>query len=74
MDAENTALNDRSNAEVVEDIELLAPWRNISIFFQVLIVKPVDLAYLCCFVIASKQRDVCWVFDLKAHQKLEGFD
>ncbi len=54
MNAKDLAFNDRTNTEVVEYVHAVLPGISISIFSDVLVVKPIDLGNLSCFVITSQ--------------------
>ena len=71
MDAEDLALNDGSDAEVVEDVSAILPGISIAVFSDSLVVEAVGGRNLSRFVVTAKQGNPVWVLELQAHQILE---
>jgi hypothetical protein len=74
VNAEDLALNDSSDTEIVEYFSAVLPWVSVSVLSNGLIVESIDSSDLSCFVISSKESDMSWVFQLEAEQELECFD
>ena len=53
MDAEDFALNDSTDAEVVEDLGAVLPWVGVAILAQSLLVEAVDGGDTTRLVVAS---------------------
>ena len=71
MDAENLALDNSSNTEIVENLSAVLPWVGISILSNGLIVETIYGCDLSGLMVTSQESDVSWVLQLEAEQKLE---
>jgi hypothetical protein len=71
MYAENSAFNDSSDAEVIENFSAVLPGVCITILSNGLIVKAVSRRNLSRFMVSSEERDTVWIFKFQAHQVLE---
>lgn len=65
MNAEDFPVDDRREAEIVEDLGAVAPDGDRAVLSQALIVEAVDLCDLTGFVISSDQRDAVGIADLE---------
>lgn len=74
MDAENFALDNGSDAEIVEDFGAVLPWVGVAVLSDGLVVEAVDGGDLTSLVIASQQGNVGWVLHLETEQQLECLD
>lgn len=66
MDAEYLALDDSSDAQVVEHFCAIFPWVGISVLSDSLVVEAVDSGNLSCFMVSSEQSNVCGVLKFEA--------
>ena len=73
MNTENFAIDNSSDAEVVEDFSAVFPGIGVSVLSNGLIVEAIDGGDLSGLVITSKERDVTWVFHFEAEEELECF-
>jgi len=73
VDAEDLALDDGTDTEVVEDLTAVLPGVDITVLAHGLFVETVDRGDAACLVIASKKGDAVGVLELEAEEKLEGF-
>lgn len=74
VDTEHFALDNGSDSKVIKDFSAVFPGVGIAVLSDCLIVEPVDRRDLPRLVVASQQRDVCWVLHLEAEEQLEGLD
>lgn len=74
MDAKDLALDDRADAQIIENVHAVLPRVGVPVLADVFIVKPIDLRNLSCFVVASQKGDVARVPDLQTHEELKGFN
>jgi hypothetical protein len=74
MEAENVALDDCGQREVVEERSKVLPDISISILPKTLVIKSVNLCDLLALVVSSKDSDSVWVSDLKCDQQGNGLD
>ena len=73
VDAEDLALDDGTDTEVVEDLTAVLPGVDVAVLAHGLFVETVDRGDAACLVIASKERDAVGILELEAEEKLEGF-
>ena len=74
MDAENLALNDRADSEVVEDLSAVLPGVGVSVLPDGFIIEAVDGSDLASLVVASEESDMGRILKLEAEEQLEGLD
>lgn len=74
MDAEDLALNDSTNAEVIENLSAVLPGVDVTILAHSLLIKTVDAGDAASLVITTEKCDAVGVLQLEAKEKLEGLD
>jgi hypothetical protein len=74
MDAENLALYNSSNTQVIEDLSAIFPRIGIAILSDGFIVEAINSGDLSGFVVSSKEGDVGRVLKFETEEQLEGFD
>lgn len=70
MHAEDLAIDDGREAEIVEDFGAVAPDRNWAVLSQALVIEAVDLGDLTRLMVAADERDAIGIADLKKITKL----
>ena len=73
VDAEDLALDKRTDAQVIEDIRAILPWVRVAILPDGLVIEPIDCGNLSGLMVASQQSDMRGVLQLQTEQQLEGF-
>ena len=73
MNAEDLALDDGTDSEVVEDFTAVLPGVDIAVLTHCLLIEAVDRGDTARLMIASQERDAVGVLELEAEEKLEGF-
>jgi hypothetical protein len=74
VDAENFALDDGANSEVVEHFCAVFPAVSVAILADGFVVEAVDSCDLARFVVTAQQRDAAWVLELQTKEQLESLD
>lgn len=70
MHAEDLAIDDGREAEIVEDFGAVAPDRNWAVLSQALVIEAVDLGDLTRLMVAADERDAIGIADLKKITRL----
>ena len=74
MDAEDLALNDGSDSEIIEDLGAVFPWVSVSVLSNGLIVESVHCCDLSSFVISSQNCYSISPSDFYRDKKSHTFD
>ncbi len=74
MDAKYLSLDEGCKREVVEGIIEVIPNVMVAIFFSYLVIEAVYIGDIPGLVVASKQHNHIWIFDLVKEEKENGFD
>jgi hypothetical protein len=74
VNAEDAAVNERAEREVVEDLAAPAPDVRRAELAHALIIKAVHLRDLPTLVVPADERDPVWVPDLEREEEQEGLD
>ena len=74
VNTEDLALDDSTNAEVVENFGAIFPRIGISVLSNGLIIETVYGGDLSGLMVASEEGDVRWVLEFKAQKELEGLN
>jgi len=72
--AEDLAVDDGRQTDVVEDFGAVLPDRDGAVLAQALVVEAVDLRDLARFVVAADERDAVRVADFEREEEKERFD
>jgi len=74
MDAENAAVDDGAQREIVKDFATPAPHVAATILALTLVVESVHLRDLSRLVVPADERDAIWISHFKRQEEKEGFD
>lgn len=74
MDAEDFALDDGSNAQVVENVGAVLPGVHVSVLAHGFLVEAVDRGDASCLVVTTQQGDALRVLQLEAKEQLESLN
>lgn len=74
VDAEDLALNDSGNAEIIEHFSAVSPWVWVTILAHGLFVETVDGGDSTSLVVSSQESDAVGILKLEAEEELEGLD
>lgn len=74
MHAENAAVNDGAQREIIEDFATPAPHVATAVFALTLVVKSVHLGDLPRLVVPADERDAIWISHFERQEEEEGFD
>lgn len=74
MDAENAAVDDGAQREIVKDFATPAPHVAAAVLALTLVVKSVHLRDLSRLVVPADERDAIWISHFERQEEQEGFD
>jgi hypothetical protein len=74
VDAENAAVDNGAQREVIEDLAAPAPYVAATVLALTLVVKPIHLGDLPRLVVSTDQGDAIWVSHFERQEEEEGFD
>jgi hypothetical protein len=74
MKAEDLAIDQGCEREVVEEIGEVFPDIGIPIFAEALVIEAIDLSDLTGFMVTTQNGNALWVADLKGDKESDGFN